>query len=122
MVGMPESADLRTFVHDGRTAVVGGSRGLAVYDNGDLAMRNMVLVVLTELGFRGVRVAEVFGLTPEHLSTLRGNARRHGSTSLVPQRRGRPPKLAAEQGRQAGAWKAGGGAGAGIGRPVGGAE
>jgi len=119
MVGMPESADLRTFVHDGRTAVMVGSRVLAVYDNGDLAMRNMVLVVLTELGFRGVRVAEVFGLTPEHLSTLRGNARRHGSTSLVPQRRGRPPKLSAEQARQARAWKADGVSDAEIARRLG---
>jgi transposase len=118
MVGMPESADLRTVVHDGRTAVMAGSRVLAVYDNDDLAMRNIVLVMLTELGFRGVRVAEVFGLTPEHLSTLRGNVRRHGSASLV-QRRGRPAKLSAEQVRRARAWKADGVSDAEIARRLG---
>jgi hypothetical protein len=67
MAGMPESADLHLVVHDGRTVVMAGSRVLASYGDKDVAMRNMVLVMLTELGFPGVRVAEVFGLTPEHL-------------------------------------------------------
>jgi transposase len=80
-----------------------GSGVLASYGDKDVAMRNMVLVMLTELGFPGVRVAEVFGLTPEHLSTLRGNVRRHGLASLV-QRRGRPSRVSAEQARQARAW------------------
>jgi transposase len=83
-----------------------------------LAMRNMVLVMLTQLGFRGVWVAEMFGLTPEHLSTLRGKVRRHGSASLV-QRRGRPAKLSAQQVRQARAWKADGLSDAEIARRLG---
>lgn len=118
MAGMPESADLHTVVHDGRTVVMAGSSVLATFDDDDLAMRNIVLVMLTQLGFRGVRVAEVFGLTPEHLSTLRGNVRRHGSASLV-QRRGRPPRLSAEQMRQARVWKADGVSDAEIARRLG---
>jgi hypothetical protein len=118
MVGMPEPADLRAVVHNGRTAVMVGSRVLACYDSGDLTMRNLVLVMLTELGFRGVRVAEVFGLTPEHLSTVRGHVRRYGSASLM-QRRGRPSKLSAEQVRQARSWKAGGLSDAEIARRLG---
>src|SRR6266511_4210775 len=38
--------------------------------------RRAMVVMLTELGFAGVRVAEVMGLSPEYVSTLRGRARR----------------------------------------------
>ena len=107
MEGMPESADLRIVVHDGRTAVMAGSTLLASYDDDDLGMRNMVVVMLTQLGYPGVRVAELFGLTPVYVSMLRGNARRHGSAGLV-QRRGRPRKLSAPQVAQARAWRADG--------------
>jgi transposase len=118
MAGMPESADLHLVVHDGRTAVMAGRTVLTVFDNGDLAMRNMALFFLTELGFRGVQVAEVFGLTPEHVSTVRGNVRRHGSAVLAP-RRGRPSKLSAEQVARARALKASGATDAEIARQLG---
>jgi transposase len=118
MVGMPEPADLHTVVHNGRTAVMAGSAVLACYDNGDLGMRNMVVVMLTQLGYPGVRVAELFGLTGVYVSMLRGNARRHGSAALV-QRRGRPPKLSAQQLAQARAWRVDGLSDAEIARRLG---
>jgi transposase-like protein len=107
MEGMPESADLHVVVHDGRTALMVGSVMLASYDNDDLGMRNLVVVMLTQMGFSGVEVAKVVGMTPEYVSQLRGNARRHGSAGLV-RRRGRPAKLSVEQVRQARTWKADG--------------
>lgn len=82
-----------------------GSVVVASYDHDDTGMRNMAVVMLTQMGFSGVAVARAVGLTPEYVSELRGNARRHGSAGLV-QRRGRPLKLSPTQVRQARAWKA----------------
>src|SRR5262245_19229303 len=101
---MPDPADLHAVVHNGRTALMVGNVVLASYDDDDSGMRNMAVVVLTQMGFPGVAVARVVGLTPEYVSELRGNARRHGSAGLA-QRRGRPAKLSAEQVRQARAWR-----------------
>ena len=67
-------------------------------------MRNVVVVMLTELGFTGVRVAEVMGLTPEYVSMLRGRARREGSAGLV-RMRGRRPKLSPAQVARARVWR-----------------
>jgi transposase len=105
--GMPDRTGLHTTVHDGRTVLTVGSVMVASYDNEDTGMRNMAVVMLTQMGFAGVDVARLVGLTPEYVSELRGNARRHGSAGLV-QRRGRPPKLSQTQVRQARAWKAAG--------------
>jgi transposase len=105
MEGMPEPADLRCTVHDGRTVVTVRDRVVAGYDNADIGMRNVTVVMLTELGFSGRRVAEVAGLTPEYVSMLRGRARREGSAGLV-RPRGRPAKLTAAQVRQARALRA----------------
>src|SRR6266542_115443 len=103
MVGTPESADLHAVVHDGRTALMVGGVMLASYDNDDTGLRNMAVVMLTQMGFPGVLVARVVGLTPEYVSMLRGHARRHGSAGLV-QRRGRRAKLSVGRVRQARAW------------------
>ncbi len=100
MQGMPEPGDLRLSVHDGWTSVMVGCRVVAGYRSDDIGMRNIAVVTLTELGFAGVRVAEVMGLSPEYVSTLRGRARREGSAGLV-RPRGRPAKLTAAQVRQA---------------------
>ena len=105
MSGMPDPADLHLTVHDGRTVVTVGSVAVASYDDDDIGMRNMAVVMLTQMGFSGVAVARAMGLTPEYVSELRGNARRHGSAGLV-QRRGRPSKLSPRQVRQARDWKA----------------
>jgi Transposase DDE domain len=107
MEGMPELADLHAVVHNGQTVLLVGNVALASYGNDDTGMRNLAVVTLTQLGFTGVRVAQLVGLTPEYVSQLRGNARRHGSAGLV-RRRGRPGKLSSEQVRQARAWKAAG--------------
>ena len=104
---MPDWTGLHSTVHDGRTVLAVGSVVVASYDNEDTGMRNMAVVMLTQMGFAGVDVARLVGLTPEYVSELRGNARRHGSAGLV-QRRGRPPKLSQTQVRQARAWKAAG--------------
>jgi hypothetical protein len=59
--GMPSPLDLhRRRVHGG----VVGVRVVAEYDEGDLAMRAMLLVTLRRLGFPGGRRSEVFGLRP----------------------------------------------------------
>ena len=105
MAGMPEPRDVRVTVHDGWTSVTVGCRVVAGYRSDDIGMRNIAVVMLTELGFAGVRVAEVMELTPEYVSTLRGRARREGSAGLV-RPRGRPAKLTAAQVRQARAWRA----------------
>jgi hypothetical protein len=104
---MPESADLHLVVHDGQTTVLIGNTAIASYADGDLGMRNTAAVTLTNLGFPGVVVAEKMGLTPEYVSELRGNARRHGSAGLM-QRRGRPPKLTPYQVAEARRCKAAG--------------
>jgi transposase len=104
---MPDWIGLHATVHDGRMVLTVGSVVVASYDNEDAGMRNMAVVTLTQMGFAGVEVARLVGLTPEYVSELRGNARRHGSAGLV-QRRGRPPKLSQTQVRQARAWKAAG--------------
>src|SRR2546423_5508760 len=93
MEGMPEPRDLRVSVCDGWTLVTVGCRVVAGYDSGDVGMRNVVVVMLTELGFAGVRVAEVMGLSPEYVSTLRGRARR-GGAARVGAGRGRPGDVA----------------------------
>jgi hypothetical protein len=78
---------------------------VAGYDSDDIGMRNIAVVTLTELGFAGVRVAEVMGLSPEYVSTLRGRARREGSAGLV-RARGRRPKLSPTQVARARVWRA----------------
>src|SRR6266508_2678561 len=105
MEGVPEPRDLRVSVCDGWTLVTVGCRVVADYRSDDVGMRNVVVVMLTELGFAGVRVAEVMGLTPEYVSTLRGRARREGSAGLV-RARGRPAKLSPAQLARARRWRA----------------
>jgi chaperonin cofactor prefoldin len=107
LLGTPDLADLRTVVYDGRTALMVGNVVLAVYDNGDVGMRNLALISLTDMGFPVHVVARLVGLTPEYGSELRGQVRRQGSARLV-RGRGRPSKLTPVQLRQARAWKAAG--------------
>jgi transposase len=105
MEGVPEPRDLRVGVCDGWAVVTVGCRVVGGYRSDDVGMRNVVVVMLTELGFAGVRVAEVMGLSPVYVSTLRGRARREGSAGLV-RARGRRPKLSAAQVARARAWRA----------------
>ena len=113
--GMPDPADLRAAVHDGRTFLMVGDVVLAAYDNEDVGLRNLALISLTEMGFPVHAVSRLVGLTPEYGSELRGQVRREGSARLV-RGPGRPPKLTEAQVRQARGWKAAGVREAEIGR------
>ena len=86
--GMPDPRDLRLVEVDGQVLLTVGSRVIAGWAAGDAPMRNLAAVTLRGLGFSGLRVAEVLGLSEEYVSTLRGRARREGSAGVVP-RRGR---------------------------------
>jgi hypothetical protein len=64
------------------------------YQVGDLGMRNLGVVTLTQLGFAVGAVAAAFGIQPGYASTLRGRFREHGSAGLV-KVSGRTPVLTA---------------------------
>ncbi|HWR48383.1 MAG TPA: transposase [Pseudonocardiaceae bacterium] len=53
------------------------------YEPGDLGMRNLGVVTLTQLGFAVGAVAAAFGIQPGYASTLRTRFREHGSAGLV---------------------------------------
>ncbi|MCA1682079.1 MAG: Hin recombinase, partial [Actinobacteria bacterium] len=62
------------------------------YQVGDLGMRNLGVIMLTQLGFAVGAVAAAFGIQPGYASTLRGRFREHGSAGLVKDS-GRTPVL-----------------------------
>jgi len=103
--GVPDVSRLRLVEVDGRRVVMLGARALFAFDAGDLGMRNVAVVALTEMRFPGRDVAALFGLTATYVSELRGRARDEGSAGLV-RDRGRPRKLTAAQLEQAAAWRA----------------
>ncbi len=49
---------------------------VACYPQGDPGMERITAVNLAEAGLKAERVAAAFGITPQHLSRLRGRARR----------------------------------------------
>lgn len=116
--GMPDPADLHVHEHDGQVWVLAGSAVLASYRAGDTVMRNMTVVVLTGLGFRGKDVAAALGLTAVYVSMLRSRARSEGSAGLA-RRRGRPARLGADARDRARAYRGEGMADAAIGRALG---
>ena len=59
--GMPEPCDLRMHQVDGRCVITAGSMVLFVYAADDLLMRNMALVALRQLRFRGRRSRGCWG-------------------------------------------------------------
>ena len=101
--GMPEPNRLRLLVSGGQVLVTCGPALLYRYGEGDTGMRNLAIVALTDAGRRVDEAAGVFGLTATYVSMLRGRARAQGSAGLV-RRRGRPPKLSAQQVAKARAW------------------
>jgi len=103
--GMPEPGVLRLVSHDGHVQVTLGRSLLYRYDRGDIGMRNLAIVALTDAGRRVDEVASVFELTATYVSILRGQARRDGSAGLV-RRRGRPPKLSGRQVGRVRTWAA----------------
>ena len=106
--GMPEPGDLRMHQVDGRCVITAGSVVLFDFDEADIGMRNLALVSLRSLGFRGRAVAAVLGLTEAYVSTLWSAARRDGSAAVLSGqlRRGKPGTVTPEQWEQARAWRA----------------
>src|SRR5260221_10190122 len=89
--GMPEPSDLRLHRVDGRDVIMVGSRVLFDYDAADVAMRNLALAVLRQLGFPGRRGAQGLGLTENYVATLHRAALRQGPAALTrPGPRGAP--------------------------------
>ena len=119
--GMPEPGDLRMHQVDGRCVITAGSVVLFDFDEADIGMRNLALVSLRSLGFRGRAVAAVLGLTEAYVSTLWSAARRDGSAAVLSGqlRRGKPGTVTPEQWEQARAWRAEGASDAEIGRRLG---
>src|SRR5260221_6248132 len=121
--GMPEPSDLRLHRVDGRDVIMVGSRVLFDYDAADVAMRNLALAVLRQLGFPGRRVAQVLGLTENYVATLHRAALRQGPAALTgPGRRGAPGKLTEADWARAATWRANDVPDAEIGRRLGGAH
>src|SRR5450631_229993 len=115
---MPEPDGYWRFTQDGEVLVGYGRRVLFCFDEGDLGMRNLAVVALTQAGAKGLEVAELFGLSGEHVSRLRGRAASGGSRALVPAR-GAPRKLSAVLERRALRWSEAGVSGAEIARRLG---
>ena len=118
--GMPSPRDLHLHRAAGRVVVLAGSTVVAEYGEGDLAMRNMVIVTLRRVGFPGWRVAEVFGLTPTYVARLKTAAARSGAAALAGQDGpGRPRALGQDQQDLARQWREQGESDLEIGRRLG---
>ena len=61
----PIPGTLRLVEVDGQVLLTVGSRVIAGWAAGDAPMRNLAAVTLRGLGFSGLRVAEVLGLSEE---------------------------------------------------------
>src|SRR5262245_58946094 len=105
--GMPDPRDLRRAEHDGTTYISAGSALLSCYPSGDAGMRNVAVAVLRQLGFPGLAVAAVTGLTENYVATLHNRALREGLPGLV-RNSGRPRKLPESAWARARRWRAGG--------------
>ena len=118
--GMPSPWDLHLHRAAGRVVVLAGSAVVAEYAEGDLALRNMVIVTLRRVGFPGWRVAEVFGLTPTYVSRLKTAAARGGAAALASQDGpGRPRALGEDEQDLARQWREQGESDLEIGRRLG---
>ena len=118
--GMPSPWDLHLHRAAGRVVVLAGSAVVAEYAEGDLAMRNMVIVTLRRVGFGGGRVAEVFGLTPTYVARLKTAAARGGAAALAGQDGpGRPRALGEDEQELARQWREQGESDLEIGRRLG---
>ncbi len=89
---MPSPLELRLEAVGENVVVSYGGRALACYERGDQGMRNLAIVSLTRAGVKCVEVGRLFGMRPEHVSRLRGQAAEGGSAVLV-RSMGRPRKL-----------------------------
>ena len=119
--GMPEPGDLRMHRAGGRCVITCGTVTLFDYAEADIGMRNLVLVSLRSLGFRGRKVAEVLGLSEAYVATLWNTAKRGGSAGVLSGllRRGKPGTVTPAQWDQARQWRAEGASDAEISRRLG---
>jgi Transposase protein/Helix-turn-helix domain len=119
--GMPEPGDLRMHHAGGRCIITCGTVTLFDYAGDDIGMRNLALVSLRSLGFRGRKVAEVLGLSAAYVATLWNTAKRDGSAGVLSGllRRGKPGTVTPAQRDQARQWRAEGASDAEIGRRLG---
>ena len=115
---MVEPYGLTRIVTGDETVITRGPYVVAHYANGDLGLRNLVIVSLTDAGHLGKEVAEIFGLTPQYVSMLRGRAKASGSAGIV-RPRGGPRTISENQRRQATAWSKEGARDAEIARRLG---
>ena len=100
---MPEPYRLQKVSSNGETVVFRGPYVVGRYEDTDLALRNLVIVSLREIGHTGKEVAECFSMSEEYVATLHARAKREGSAALV-HKRGRPRKLSEAKARRAKAW------------------
>ena len=73
---------------DGARVVQVGRTVVACYPQADPGMERITAVNLAEAGLKAGHVAAAFGITPQHLSRLRGRARHQGSAGLATRKRG----------------------------------
>jgi hypothetical protein len=73
---------------DGMRVVRAGAAVVACYPATDAGMERITAVNLAAAGVKAQHVAQAFGITPQHLSRLRGRARAQGAAGLVARRRG----------------------------------
>jgi len=73
---------------DGARVVQVGRTVVACYPETDPGMERITAVNLAEAGLKARHVAAAFDITPQHLSRLRGRARRQGSAGLATRKRG----------------------------------
>ena len=93
--GMPVYDGLVVVRSDGWVTVVCGRVMVARFADGDLGMRNLAVVSLTNTRFESRAVAAAFGLSETYVSVLRGRVRDEGSAGLV-RDRGRPAAVDAK--------------------------
>jgi Transposase protein len=119
--GMPEPSDLCMHRAGGRCVITAGPVVLFDYDEADIGMRNLALVSLRSLGFKGRAVAGVLGLSEAYVATLWNTAKRDGSAGVLSGlgRRGKPGTVTPAQWDQARQWRADGVSDAEIGRRLG---
>ena len=91
---MPVRDQLVVVRSEGWVTVLCGRVMLARFEDGDLGLRNVVLVSLTHTTFECRDVAVAFGLSATYVSTLRGRVRDEGSAGLL-RDRGRPSMIGA---------------------------
>ena len=118
LFAMPAPFSLSKRTISGETVVSFGPRVMFVFDDDDLAMRNLAIVALRRAGVSGMEVAQLFGLRHEYVSRLCKRAREEGSAGLVGER-GRPRSLDAAGVSRAHARSDAGRSGAEIARELG---